>query len=144
MAPSVRVTSLGSVHIVHQLEVPDFEQAKAECAAFMRLAERRGSACSLMMCDRLLPLATPDVRAVYRHTVLYGPPITAWAGVVGGAMGMAGSIATRIAAQIFAQRTVPMRVFRTVPEAASWLTATCETHAGADEIIRAAMELRGR
>ena len=76
------------MHVVHQLQVPDFEYAKAECAAFHRLAEQWGSASVLMMFDKLLPLATPDVRAVYRHSVDNGPPVNAWCGVVGGAMGI--------------------------------------------------------
>ena len=130
------------MHVVHQLQVPDFEYAKAECAAFHRLAEQWGSASVLMMFDKLLPLATPDVRAVYRHSVDNGPPVNAWCGVVGGAMGMAASIATHIAAQVFSRQQVPMRVFRTIPQAAAWLTGTCETHCSDDELVAAATALR--
>lgn len=141
-APVIRVATCGSVHVVHQLAVPNFEQAKAECAAFRRLAEQWGSGSVFMMLDALLPLATPDVRAVYRHAVEYGLPTNAWCGVVGGTMGMAASIASRIAAQVLSRRPVPMRVFRTIPQGAAWLVATVETHTSVEALIATANELR--
>lgn len=144
-SPIIRDVCCGRVHIVHQPHTPTFEQAKAECVAFHRLAEKWGSAVAMTMSDKLLPVIEPDVRAVYRQSIEEGPPVDAWVGVVGGTMGMAASIASSIASQIFLGRSkTPMRVFRTLPKAAAWLVETCDTGATAEEIVAAAMELRRR
>ncbi|MCA9684530.1 MAG: hypothetical protein KC457_20250 [Myxococcales bacterium] len=141
----IRAVSCGRVLIVHQLHPPSFEQAKAECSAFHRLAEQWGSAVGMTITDKLLPVIEPDARAVYRQSVEEGPPVDAWCGVVGGTMGMAVSIGSNIASQIFLGRSkTPVRVFLSVPKAAAWLVETCDTGATAEEIVAAAMELRSR
>ncbi|MFV8750401.1 hypothetical protein ACNOYE_07605 [Nannocystaceae bacterium ST9] len=128
--------------ISHQLEVPDVEQAHAEIQVFERLVAEVGRpAAVLMIPDRLLPPATAAVREVYRLSA-ERTPIAVWTAVVGGVMGFAASIATSLAAQVFARKTVPMRVFRTIPTAIAWMAEATDLGATPAEVIAAAERLR--
>lgn len=138
----VRVTRVGIVVIAHHLEVPNLAYARAECARFEALVEEVGRpAAVLMVPDRVLPPASREVIDVYRESA-ERTPIAAWAAVVGGVMGFAGSIATSIAVRVFARQAVPMRVFRQLPSAVDWLAECTELDATPAEVLAAAEALR--
>jgi hypothetical protein len=138
----VRVIRVGAVVIAHHFEVPNLAYAHAECARFEALVEELGRpAALLMMPDRVLPPATREVIEVYRESA-ERTPIAAWAAVVGGVMGFAGSIATSIAVRVFARQAVPMRVFRQLPSAVEWLAECSDLEATPDEVLAAAEVLR--
>ncbi len=138
----VRVTRVGIVVITHHLEVPNLAYARAECARFEGIAEELGRpAAILMLPDRVLPPASREVIDVYRESA-ERTSIAAWAAVVGGVMGFAGSIATSIAVRVFARQAVPMRVFRQLPSAVEWLAECTDLEATPAEVLAAAEALR--
>jgi hypothetical protein len=139
----VRVTRVGALVISHHLEVPNLAYARAECARFEALVEEIGRPAALLMLpDRVLPPATREVIEVYRDSA-ERTPIAAWAAVVGGVMGFAGSIATSVAVRVFARQAVPMRVFRQLPSAVEWLAECSDLEAAPTEVLAIVEALRG-
>ncbi len=128
--------------MAHQLEVPDLAYARVELDRFESLIDELGRpAAVLMMIDRVLPPASAAVRDLYRQSA-ERTPIAVWAAVVGGVMGFAASIATSIAVQVFANRPLPMRVFRTVPSSIQWMSQLADLGATPAEVLAAAETLR--
>jgi hypothetical protein len=138
----VRVVRVGAVVISHHLEVPDVDFATREVEHVAALlAEIPRPAAMLTIPDRMLPPASAEVRAIYRRSA-EERPVAVWSAVVGGVMGFAASIATSIAAQVFARRPIPMRVFRTLPSAIAWMDEITDLEATRAEVLAAAERLR--
>lgn len=139
----VRVVRVGFVVISHHPTPPDLDYARRECR-FIRglLDELERPAAILTLADRVLPVVSSEVMAIYREHAK-DKPIAAWAAVVAGVMGFAASIALSIGANVFA-RGAPMRVFQRIPRASEWLAEQFEAGASPSEIRAAAEQLRQR
>jgi hypothetical protein len=136
------VVRVGAVVISHHLDVPDVDFATREVERVQALlAEIPRPAAILTLPDRVLPPVSAAVREIYRHSAEQRP-IAVWSAVVGGVMGFAASIATSIGAQVFSQRPVPMRVFRTVATAVGWMAEITDLEAPPSEVVEAAEALR--
>jgi hypothetical protein len=138
-----RIAEVGRLFIIHHVEPPDLDEAKAELARYTAFTERVGRAPMLMVPDKILPPMTAEVRAFYRNATTGDPGVEAMATVVGGLVGLGASIMSSIMTQIFQGRTdIPMRTIRDLDEAAEWLCEVADVQAQPDEIVAAVAQLR--
>ena len=142
-----RTACCGRLFIVHQPDPPTVDSATKECAAALEFGIGWDSVALLFIVERISPVVPPQVRAVYRRAKQLGPPMQAWAGVVGdsGSGSLARPLAMSAAREVLAgDPAVPVRVFDELEAAVGWLATTCDLRASPREVLRVAMQLRNR
>lgn len=144
MVREPRILEVGRLFVIHQPEVPNIDEAKAELARYAKFVQRVGRAPMLMIPEKILPPMGQDVRTLYR-TATSDPGVEAMATVIGGLVGLGASIMSSIMTQIFQGRTdIPMRTVRDVEEAVEWLSKVADLQADHAEILSAVESLRAQ
>jgi hypothetical protein len=138
-----RTAEVGRLFIIHQVEPPSLDEARAEIDRYQEFVSRVGRASMLMVPDKIIPPIGQDVRNLYRETTTRSPGVEAMATVVGGLVGLGASIVSSIMTQIFQGRTdIPMRTIRDLEEAAVWLCEVANVGVEPLAIIEAVERLR--
>jgi hypothetical protein len=138
-----RIAEVGRLFIIHHIEPPNLDEAKAEIARYIAFTKRVGQAPMLLVPDKILPPMAAEVRAFYRNATTSDPGVEAMATVVGGLVGLGASIMSSIMTQIFQGRTdIPMRTIRDLDEAAEWLCEVADVQAEPGQIVAAVTQLR--